>query len=213
VNQKKKKQSGRFTITTKRPWPNLGLGLEVYNLTVGMGLELAAVDHGHGLGGLARLATERLNLLDDVHTLGHLAENDVLVVQPRGFHRANKELGAVSVGAGIGHRQNSWSGVLEGEVLVGKLLAVDGLAAGAVVVGEVTALAHEVGDHAVEAAALETEPLLARAQGAKVLRRLRNNVGTQLHDDAAGGLTVDGHIEEDLGKRHLGVRACGVANR
>jgi hypothetical protein len=38
------------------------------------------------------------------------------------------------------------AGVLQGEVLVGELGAVDGLAASAVVVGEVTALAHEVLD-------------------------------------------------------------------
>ena len=41
------------------------------------------------------------------------------------------------------------SSVLKNEVLVGKLVAVDGLAARAVVVGEVTALAHEVRDHPV----------------------------------------------------------------
>ena len=40
----------------------------------------------------------------------------------------------------------------EGEVLVVELVAVDGLAASAVVVGEVTALAHELGDDAVEGA-------------------------------------------------------------
>ncbi len=38
--------------------------------------------------------------------------------------------------------------MLEGEVLIGELCAIDGLAASSVVVGEVTTLAHEVGDHA-----------------------------------------------------------------
>jgi hypothetical protein len=59
--------------------------------------------------------------------------------------------------------------VLEGEVLVGEFLAVDGLASGAIVVGEVATLAHEVGDDAVEGGALEAEALLASAQGAEVL--------------------------------------------
>ena len=49
-------------------------------------------------------------------------------------------------------------------VLIRELGAVDGLAAGAVVVGEVAALAHELGDHAVEGGALEAEALLAGAQ-------------------------------------------------
>ena len=44
-------------------------------------------------------------------------------------------------------------------VLVRELLAVDGLAAGAVAGGEVAALAHEVGDDAVEGGALVVEGL------------------------------------------------------
>jgi len=42
--------------------------------------------------------------------------------------------------------------VLEIEVLIGELLAVDGLAAGTVAVGEVTSLDHEVLNDAVETA-------------------------------------------------------------
>ena len=40
--------------------------------------------------------------------------------------------------------------MLEGEVLVLELVAVDALASSAVVVGEVTALTHEVGDNSME---------------------------------------------------------------
>lgn len=40
--------------------------------------------------------------------------------------------------------------MFEGKILVVELGTVDRLAAGAVVVGEVTALAHEVRNHAVE---------------------------------------------------------------
>lgn len=49
-------------------------------------------------------------------------------------------LGSVGVGASVGHGQHAGASVLEGEVLVGELVAVNGLAARAVVVGEVTAL-------------------------------------------------------------------------
>jgi hypothetical protein len=45
--------------------------------------------------------------------------------------------------------------VLEREVLVREALPVNGLAAGSVKVLEVARLAHEVGQHAVENAALE----------------------------------------------------------
>jgi len=43
-------------------------------------------------------------------------------------------LAAVGVGASVGHRENTGAGVLELEVLIGKLVAVDGLATSAVVV-------------------------------------------------------------------------------
>lgn len=61
--------------------------------------------------------------------------------------------------------------MLQHKVLVVKLAAVDGLAAGAVVVGEVASLAHELWNDAVEAGALEAEALLVRAQAAEVLCR------------------------------------------
>ena len=41
-------------------------------------------------------------------------------------------------------------------------------------------LAHEVGDHPVEGGTLESEALLAGAEGAEVLRGLWHHVGTQL---------------------------------
>lgn len=59
--------------------------------------------------------------------------------------------------------------MLEDEVLIIKLLAIDGFAAGAVVVGEVSGLAHELGDDAVEAAALEAKSFLVGAEAAEIL--------------------------------------------
>jgi len=163
---------------------------------------LARVGDGDGLARLAGLAAERFDLLDNVHALDDGAKDDVLVVQPRGLDRADKELGAVSVGAGIGHGQNTRSDVLKLEVFVGKLFAVDGLAAGAVVVGEVATLAHEVRNDPVKATALEAEPLLTGAQGTEILSRLGDNIRTELHDDATDRLAVDGHVEKHLGQ-HL----------
>lgn len=55
------------------------------------------------------------------------------------------------------------------EVLVVELAPVDGFAAGAVVVGEVSSLTHELGDDPVEAAAFEAEAFLVRTQAAEVL--------------------------------------------
>lgn len=70
--------------------------------------------------------------------------------------------------------------MLQLEVLILELVAVDGLAASAVVVGEITTLAHELGDDAVESRSLVAESLLAGAQGTEILGRAWNNVGTKL---------------------------------
>lgn len=60
--------------------------------------------------------------------------------------------------------------VLQCEVLVLKLVAIDGLAPSAVVFGEVSPLAHEVRDDTMECAALVAETLLSSAEGTEVLR-------------------------------------------
>lgn len=59
--------------------------------------------------------------------------------------------------------------MLQHKVLIVELAAVDGLAAGAVVVGEVASLTHELRDDTVEAGAFEAEALLVRAQAAEIL--------------------------------------------
>jgi hypothetical protein len=70
----------------------------------------------------------------------------VLAVQPGSLGGGEEELGAVGVGASVGHGENTSTGVLQDEVLVLELVAIDGFATSAVVVGEVASLAHEVGD-------------------------------------------------------------------
>ena len=72
------------------------------------------------------------------------------------------------------------SGVLQAEVLVLKLVAVDGLPSGTISSGEVASLTHEVGDDAVEAGALVAEALLAGAEGTEVLSSLGDHVIAEL---------------------------------
>jgi hypothetical protein len=141
--------------------------------------KLTAVgDDDLGLGG-AGGRTVGLDLLDNVKALDDLAEDDVLAVQPRGLLSADEELGAVArrcqrlrmamqaaclrVGAGVGHGEDTGASVLQGEVLVPELLAVDGLTAGTVTGSEVTTLKHELGDDPVEGSTLEVEGLAAAA--------------------------------------------------
>lgn len=121
-------------------------------------LSLASVDDGGLLGGLdlAGTAADGLERLDNELALlvGNLAEDDVAAIEPLSLDGGDEELRAVAVwmcqwwwdfaqaiqgesigdirvGASVGHGQQEGLGVLLLEVLVGKLLAVDGLATGA----------------------------------------------------------------------------------
>ena len=112
-------------------------------------------------------------------------------------------LGFSRVRASIGHGEKAGLVVPQLEVLIGKLLAVDGLAAGAlgqlawtpnadrelgdshVAAGKVTTLEHEVRDDAVEAGAVVAEAVLASAELPKVAGGLRDNVVEEVEGDAA----------------------------
>lgn len=167
-------------------------------------LEFTTVSNGNLASGTSRVRTIALNLTDNLHTLNNLAENNVLAIQPGSLDSANEELGAVGVGTGIGHRQDTRAFVLQGEVLVSELFAVDAATTGTVVAGEVTALAHEVGNDAVEGATLEGQAvaLFSSAQGAEVFDGAGDDVGAEFHDDTAESGTVSSHIEEDTRVGH-----------
>lgn len=113
--------------------------------TFGGNLQLAAILN---LDLLVRLVARRLghvlDLLDNIVALGDLAKDDVLAVEPPGYLSASghftsvlrglgirgdgsgdEELGAVGVLAGVGHGQETLLGVLELEVFILELFAVD----------------------------------------------------------------------------------------
>mmetsp|Transcript_23830 Transcript_23830/g.54630 ORF Transcript_23830/g.54630 Transcript_23830/m.54630 type:complete len:222 (+) Transcript_23830:365-1030(+) len=182
-------------------------------------LKLSAVNNHDSLGSLAALAAHRLDGLHNVHSFDDLAEHDVLPIEPGGLDRANEELRPIGAGPRVRHREDARSSVLQLEVLIRELLAVDGLAARAVASREVAPLQHELRDHAVEGGALVVQRLarlaqtfLARRQRAEVLNSLRDGLAVQAHDDAAGGLAVDFHVEEHL-VRHRRPLGCGGSRK
>lgn len=95
--------------------------------------------------------------------------------------------------------------MLELEVLIGKLLAVDRLATSAVPSREVTALKHEVGNHTVEVRASIAKALLARAKSTEVRGRLWHNIIEELELDCTERGSVLGNVKEDV--RHIASRS------
>lgn len=69
------------------------------------------------------------------------------------------------------------------EVFIFEFVAVDGFAAGAVVVGEVATLTHEVRNDSVERATAVSETLLTGAQGTEIFGCSRNDVASQLQNN------------------------------
>lgn len=151
--------------------------------------------------GLTGFGSNGLDFLDDVHAFSDGSEDAMLAIQPGGLDGAEEELRSVGIGSSVGHGQDTGSSVLEGEVLIGEFLSVDGFSSSSVALGEITSLAHEVGDDTVKGGSLEAKALLSSAQGTEVLSGLGNNIGSQFHDDAAGSGAADGHVEVNSGVR------------
>ena len=93
--------------------------------------EDSGVADGGCLLGLSVSAADLVELIDDFLSIDDFSEYDVLAVEPGAGYEGDEELGSVGVGSGVGHGQPALAVVLQGEVLVGELVAVDGLAAGA----------------------------------------------------------------------------------
>lgn len=106
--------------------------------------------------------------------------------------------------------------MLQLEVLIRELVAVDGLAASTVALGEVTTLDHEVLDDTVESGALVAEALLASSKSSEVLGSLMtrkhganghdscgcsylgDGLAVETEDDASKLFVTGSHIEVDL---------------
>lgn len=62
-------------------------------------LKLTTVSDGDVFGGLARLATKRFELFDDVHSFGDSSEYNMAIIQPASLHGGDEELGAICIGS------------------------------------------------------------------------------------------------------------------
>jgi hypothetical protein len=173
---------------------------------MGQCLKLATLSNDYFLAGLATLGSKTFNLSHNFQAFNHIAEHYMLAVQPFGFDGTQKELGSICVGTSICHRQHSGSSVLQLKVLVLELVSIDALSSGSIPPGEITSLAHEVGDDPVEGGALEGKAFclpLSSAQDTEVLCCFGDNIGTKLHDDSAEGAAISSHVEENPSLCHV----------
>lgn len=102
--------------------------------------ELTTICDDNLLGWLPTPGAQGLDLLHNLHALLDTPEHHMFAVQPVSLDGADEELGAIGVGARIGHGQDPWAIMLQLEVLIREATPVDGFAACAVVVGEVPSL-------------------------------------------------------------------------
>ena len=146
---------------------------------------------GIGDSSIGRTATRTVafNLLDNVVTTGDFTKDGVLTVQPWAWNSGDEELGTVGVWTSVSHGQQTWLGVLQGEVFIGKFFTVDGLTTGTVVTSEVTTLQHELWDDSVESRTFVTETLFTGTQSSEVFSSLWDNVGGQFENNLTGWLT------------------------
>ena len=96
--------------------------------------------------------------------------------------------------------------MFELEVLVLEFVSVDGLSSGAVVPGEVTTLAHELRDHAVEGAALVAEHFSPVQRALKFSAVLGTTSARRVINAARAG-AIGGHVKVNDGVRH----SCSIS--
>ncbi|KAJ0008842.1 hypothetical protein NQD34_016257 [Periophthalmus magnuspinnatus] len=87
----------------------------------------------------------------------------MFTIQPIRFVICDEELRTICIWPRVGHGDtetyHTWACVFQDKVFIFKLFSIDGFATSAIVVGEVTSLAHELRDDSVETAAFETKAL------------------------------------------------------
>eukprot|EP00308_Calcidiscus_leptoporus_P017889 CAMPEP_0119357022 /NCGR_PEP_ID=MMETSP1334-20130426/5490_1 /TAXON_ID=127549 /ORGANISM="Calcidiscus leptoporus, Strain RCC1130" /LENGTH=184 /DNA_ID=CAMNT_0007371173 /DNA_START=329 /DNA_END=883 /DNA_ORIENTATION=- len=142
-----------------------------------------------------------LNLPHREHAIDHLPEDNVLAIQPVARIACDEELATICIWPRVGHGHQARARVFQRQVLVLKLLAIDAHAASAVSLDEITALAHETLDHAMEGRPLKANGFahLTKLSGAKlpeILSCARRRLCKKLYCNAASIVPSDGNVHE-----------------
>ena len=92
--------------------------------------------------------------------------------------------------------------MLDLEIFVIEFGTVNGLSSSSVMVGEVTALSHEVVDDSVEMGVLVSESLGMETELSEVIGSLGDDVVKEFEDNFSGFVSSEIEVEEDFGFAH-----------
>jgi len=168
-------------------------------------LELSTVSNYNFLRCLPAFTTVLLDCLHHRHSFwSNVTKHNMFAIQPLCLNSTQEELRSISVLSSISHGQNSWSSVLQCEVLIREFLSIDRLPASAITTSEISTLAHEFFDNTMEGATFVTKSFLSSAECPEVLHSFGDNIISQMHFDSsellAIGLdvkvTLDNHFQE-----------------
>lgn len=112
----------------------------------------------------------------------------MLAIEPGARYECDEELRTISIFASVSHWQKVGHVVFPDEILVWEGPAVDGFAASAIVVREISTLGHEVGDDSMEMRSLISEAFGVCTKLSEVGGSLRDDVIEKLKDHFAAGL-------------------------
>ena len=104
----------------------------------------------------------------------------MFAIKPACFGTGDKELTTICIWTCICHGKNTRFSVFQCKVLIIKSCTIDGPSTSAIVVGEVTSLAHEVWNHSMETASFITKAPLTSAKNSKILCCFGDNITPQL---------------------------------
>lgn len=125
----------------------------------------------------------------------------MLSIEKAGAVCANKELRTIRIGTSVGHAKDSWLRVRQLKIFILKILAINALAAPAVLLVEVTTLTHESRDDTMEGRAFigEAKLVVTSAQQSEIVCCLRHYVAIEAEDNTPRWLPTNFHIKVALG--------------
>ena len=146
-----------------------------------------------------------LNCTKYVVAANDFPEHHMFSVEPRSSSMQTEELARICGRAAVSHRQYARPRVLEREILVGKLVAIDRLSTCSISSSDVSTLSHKLSDNTMERrsfimkrfSSLLAYALFSCAQSSEIFSSFWNIILIQLEHHPTYGLVVFSYIKEN----------------